>query len=231
MAGMDAGAAKAGVDSRTRILDAARTVLAERGYGATTMRAISAEAGVAVGLANYHFSSRRQLLAEVIATSREHFLGAMEARLPTGDGPETMRRIHEIAAALVDLMPGWFALCADLDAQGMRDEELARAAAENKARGEEDMRFYLSYACERFGVDPPADIEGVSAAVLAAADGIAVRALLDPGFDPVPAHRALERMIVAALAPAARPLDAEWDRDPYPELDPPGEALRSRGRG
>jgi AcrR family transcriptional regulator len=221
---------KAETDTRTRILEAARTVLAERGYDATTMRAISNEAGVAVGLANYHFSSRRQLLAEVIATSREHFLGVLEARLPEGDGPEALRRIHEIAAGLVDLMPGWYALCADLDAQGLRDEELARAAAANKAQGQGDLRRYLGYACERFGVPVPADMDEISAVALAAADGIATRALLDPDFDPVPAHRALERMLVASLAPDAEPLDAEWDREPYAELDPPGDVLRARGR-
>jgi len=202
-------------DTRARILEAARKVLAERGYAGATMRAIAAEAGVAVGLANYHFSSRRQLLAEVIATSRKHFLGVLDARLPEGDGPETMRRIHEITAGLVDLMPDWYALCADLDAQGLRDEELARAAAANKRSGESDMRRYLAYVCERFGVEPPADLAGISAAVLAAADGIATRVLLDPGFDAIAAHRALERMILAVLAPGAEPLDAEWDRDPY----------------
>lgn len=217
-------------ETRTRILEAARKVLAERGFEGATTRAIAAEAGVAVGLANYHFSSRRQLLAEVVATSREHFLGVLEARLPEAGGPETMRRIHEIAAGLVDLMPGWFALCADLDSRGLRDPEIAAAAAANKRAGQEDIRTYLSYACERFGVEPPADLAQVAATVLAAADGIATRALLDPEFDPMPAHRALERMIVAALAPGEEPLEAEWDRTPYAELDPPGETLRPRAR-
>jgi AcrR family transcriptional regulator len=222
--------AEAEKDSRTRILEAARKVLAERGYDATTMRAISAEAGVAVGLANYHFRSRRELLAEVIATSREHFLGVFDARMPEGEGPEVLRRMHEMAAALVDLMPEWHALFADLDAHGIRDAQLAQAAAANKRRGQEDMHERLAYLCEQLGVEPPDDLDGISAVLLAAHDGLGVRALLDSDFEPIAAHRALERMFLAAVAPDAQPVDAEWDRDPYSELDLPGNTLRARGR-
>lgn len=68
------------------------------------MRPISAEAGVAVGLANYHFGSRRELPAEVLANSREHFVGDFDVHLPEGGGPDAFRRMSELAAALVDLM-------------------------------------------------------------------------------------------------------------------------------
>lgn len=217
-------------DTRTRILEAARKVLIERGFEATSMRAIAAEAGVAVGLANYHFDSRRALLAEVVETSREHFLGVIEARLPEGDGPEAMRQVHEIAAGLLDLMPDWYRLCAELDAQGLHDEEIAKAAAANKREGQRDMHQYLGLVCQRFAVEPPPDFDGIAAIALAALDGIAIRALLDPEFDLVGAHRALERMIIAAIEPGAEPLEREWNRDPYAELKPQGERLRGTRR-
>jgi len=223
-------AADAKTGSRTRILEAARRVLAKRGYEGATMRAISAEAGVAVGLANYHFRSRRQLLAEVIATSREYFLGEFDARLPEGEGPQALRRMAEVGAGLLDLMPEWYSLFADLDAQGLRDDELARAAAANKSDGHEDMRRSLEYACERLGKEPPADLDGIAAVVLAVHEGAGVRALLDPDFDPIIAHRALERMVLATVAPEARAVDAEWDRDPFAELDLPGNRLRRSAR-
>jgi hypothetical protein len=93
-------------------------------------------------------------------------------------------------------------------------------AAANKRRGEADVRQYLAVACEGFDASPPADLDGTSAALLAAFDGLAVRALLDRDFDPVPAYEALERMIVAVLAPGSRPVEDGWDRDPYPEALP-----------
>jgi AcrR family transcriptional regulator len=220
----------AATDTRTRILEAARKVLAERGYEGTTMRAISAEAGVAVGLANYHFGSRRELLAEVLASSREHFVGDFDAHVPEGGGPDAFRRMSELAAALVDLMPEWYSFFSDLDAHGLRDDGLARVAAANKRRGQEDIRERFEHACERLGVESPPDLDGIAAVQLAVLDGIGVRALLDPDFDPVAAHRAFERMVLAMVAPGAKPSDAEWDRDPLADLDPPGDTLRG-GRG
>lgn len=202
-------------DTRERILEAARAVLAREGYAATTMRAIASEAGVAVGLANYHFNSRRELLAEVIASSRNHFLGMAEARVPDAPGPETLRRVLEMVRGLADLMPDWYRLGADLDSQALRDESLAKVAKANKDRGQADVRQYLEVVRDAFGAREPEDIDGMSTVLLAAFDGLAVRALIDPSFDAVPAYEALERMAIATIAPEETPAAGEWDPDPF----------------
>lgn len=212
---MTPGSASQASDTRARILEAARTVLAREGYAAATMRAISREAGVAVGLANYHFNSRRQLLAEVIDSSRDHFLGMAEAQLPEAPGPETLRAILEMTRGLVELMPDWYRLGADLDAQALRDDDLAGTASANKDRGQEDVRQYLEVACGALGVPVPNDIDGLAAALLAAFDGLAVRALINPAFDPVPAYLALERLFIATVAPGESPGKGEWDLEPF----------------
>jgi AcrR family transcriptional regulator len=48
--------------TRSTIIDAALGLFRERGYDATTMRAIAAEAGVSVGNAYYYFESKEQLI-------------------------------------------------------------------------------------------------------------------------------------------------------------------------
>jgi AcrR family transcriptional regulator len=48
--------------TRSTIIDAALRLFRERGYDATTMRAIAAEAGVSVGNAYYYFASKEQLI-------------------------------------------------------------------------------------------------------------------------------------------------------------------------
>jgi AcrR family transcriptional regulator len=48
--------------TRSAIIDAALRLFRERGYDATTMRAIAAEAGVSVGNAYYYFESKEQLI-------------------------------------------------------------------------------------------------------------------------------------------------------------------------
>lgn len=48
--------------TRSTIIDAALRLFRERGYEATTMRAIAAEAGVSVGNAYYYFASKEELI-------------------------------------------------------------------------------------------------------------------------------------------------------------------------
>lgn len=51
-----------GARTRSAIIDAALKLFREKGYDATTMRAIATEAGVSVGNAYYYFDSKEQLI-------------------------------------------------------------------------------------------------------------------------------------------------------------------------
>ncbi|HEY6000317.1 MAG TPA: TetR/AcrR family transcriptional regulator [bacterium] len=48
-----------------RLLDAAEEIFAREGFRATTLRAVTARAGVNLAAANYHFGSKRELLQAV----------------------------------------------------------------------------------------------------------------------------------------------------------------------
>jgi len=52
-------------ETRTRLLDAAAKLFAERGYAGTSMRAVTTAARASVSAANYHFGSKRALLHAV----------------------------------------------------------------------------------------------------------------------------------------------------------------------
>ena len=52
-------------DTKSRILDAAERLLAERGFAACSLRAVTAEAGVNLGAVNYHFRSKDALIQAV----------------------------------------------------------------------------------------------------------------------------------------------------------------------
>lgn len=54
------------IDTRDRILDVAERMFGERGFVATSLREITAEAGANVASVNYHFGSKEALLAEVL---------------------------------------------------------------------------------------------------------------------------------------------------------------------
>lgn len=57
------------------LLDAARTVIAERGLHATTVRDIAAAGQVAVGTVTYHFSGIEEVLAGVLESETESYSG------------------------------------------------------------------------------------------------------------------------------------------------------------
>ncbi len=54
-------------DTQTRILDAAEQLLAERGFAACSLRAVTGAAGVNLGAVNYHFRSKEALIQAVFA--------------------------------------------------------------------------------------------------------------------------------------------------------------------
>ncbi len=54
-------------DTKQRILGAAERLFAERGFDATSLRAITAAAGVNLAAVNYHFRSKDELIRAVLA--------------------------------------------------------------------------------------------------------------------------------------------------------------------
>jgi AcrR family transcriptional regulator len=86
--------------TKDRILDAAETLLGERGPGETSLRDITAAAGVNLAAVNYHFQSKEALLRAVVdrrivpvQQRRLELLDAAEAE--AGDGAPDLERIIE----------------------------------------------------------------------------------------------------------------------------------------
>ncbi|MEV5704426.1 helix-turn-helix domain-containing protein [Actinoallomurus sp. NPDC052274] len=64
--------------SRRRILDAALTLFAERGYEGATISQIAERAGVARGLVSYYFPAKDELLHELLGQALEGLLAGTE---------------------------------------------------------------------------------------------------------------------------------------------------------
>jgi AcrR family transcriptional regulator len=89
-----------GTTTKDRILDAAEGLLAKHGFEATSLRAITAAAGVNLAAVNYHFQSKGALIRAVIARrigpineKRLEMLDAIEA--DAGDGPLPIATVIE----------------------------------------------------------------------------------------------------------------------------------------
>ena len=88
--------------TRAAITEAAVALFRERGYEATTMRAIAERAGVSTGNAYYYFGSKEELIQEFYARNSAEHAAAARAVLDT----ETAfaARLRGTLRALIDVM-------------------------------------------------------------------------------------------------------------------------------
>src|SRR6202453_3063235 len=97
------------LDTRTRILDAAEHLFAERGFRGTSVRAITALAGANLAAVGYHFGSKAELVAararrviEPINAAQCAGLDRVLARTPD---PSASELVEAFAGPMFDEMP------------------------------------------------------------------------------------------------------------------------------
>ena len=92
---------EAGLRTRTRLLDAALDLLAERGEDGVTLRELTDAAEANVAAVSYHFGSLKSLCDAAVEHALEHYLDAQEAAVGTL-GPEST--LEALAAAFAGPM-------------------------------------------------------------------------------------------------------------------------------
>lgn len=98
-------------DTKALVRSTALRLFRERGYAATTMRAIAQEAGVATGNAYYHFASKDHLVQELyLDVTREH---AVAARAVLAQGGDLTTRLRGVMLAGVDAFAEYHAFGAE----------------------------------------------------------------------------------------------------------------------
>lgn len=88
-------------DSRRRILEAARLVVADHGFAAAQVAVVAEVAGVATGSVYRHFPSKASLFAEMLRGVCEHELDVVRA-IADEPGRSAPDRIHDCVAAFVE---------------------------------------------------------------------------------------------------------------------------------
>lgn len=69
------------IDTKTKILNAAEQLFAERGFADTSLRLITSQAEVNLASVNYHFGSKKELIQAVLARYLDVFAPALESSL------------------------------------------------------------------------------------------------------------------------------------------------------
>ena len=112
-----------GLETRLKILDAAREMLVERGVGGTSTRSVAEEAGVPLSLVHYHFGGMQALLVAVLERENEELLERQRALYATpGPLAEKWRTACEFLDE--DIRSGYVRVLWELWAAGLADEAL-----------------------------------------------------------------------------------------------------------
>jgi AcrR family transcriptional regulator len=118
------GRAARGEATRIRILDAARDLLVERGYGGTSTRAVAERAETQLSLVHYHFGGKQQLLAAVLERQNQQLL---ERQRGLYSQPSALSEKWRTACGFLDddVTSGYVRVLWELWAAGLADPELA----------------------------------------------------------------------------------------------------------
>lgn len=164
--------------SQERILHAALALFGERGYEATSVRMIAAEAGVSQGLLYNYFDGKEGLLQTIFQRNRRDVRASFDRAARRGGPAERLDRLVRSAFSIVGEQLSFWRLSYRLR---MQPEVLEGLEGDVRAWSE-TIRLELEAILHELGVCSP----GVEALVLfAAIDGAVQHFVMDPEHYPV----------------------------------------------
>jgi AcrR family transcriptional regulator len=187
-------------DSEQKILAAARAILAQQGYTATTVSQVAADAGVSRGLLHYYFKNKEDMLAHVIQAAAEDSLNLINAAFAHG------KTAGDLAAALAGALrnieivaPDLFTLFFEGWAVSRQSPVVAEELRTLFRRFRESLQAALEDAAARGSIAPTLPADGLAALLIGILDGLALQRITDRNGDPPVIGRPLARRRAAAL--------------------------------
>lgn len=166
--------------TRARILDSARRVLAEEGIERFTTRRVADLAGVSHGMVHYHFTDKRELALALVVHARLDWVEPLEELV---DGPgSAQKRMRAVIAwiaepATIETMrvhQGLFVLA-------LQDETVRERLAAEFGRWRAPFVTLFRQLAEELELDG-FDAPSVGEAFAVAADGLVQQQVLEPGL-------------------------------------------------
>ncbi len=163
-----------------QILQAARTVLARRGFAGTTVNLVAAEAGVSRGLLHYYFKNKEDLLARVI---QENMAASV---ILVQDLFGSSRSAAEMADRVVDAMqqllqhdPDFFSLFFEAEAAARQSPALKTQLQTLYGNFRRAIQKGLQAAVDRGDITPPIPAAGLSAILTSIIDGLGLQLITE----------------------------------------------------
>jgi AcrR family transcriptional regulator len=187
------GRAVRGEATRLRILDAARDLLVERGFGATSTRAVAERADTQLSLVHYHFGGKQQLLVALLERQNEQLL-ERQRRLYAEPGPlsEKWRRACRLLDD--DVESGYVRVLWELWAAGLADPELAKRWRSATAGWRDLLEAVFSEWAADLELEPVLSPRVLASLVANIFQGIEVELLAGVTEQEAPHREALEQL-------------------------------------
>jgi AcrR family transcriptional regulator len=175
-------------DKRSRLVEAACAVFAEKGYAATRVADIAERAAVGKGTVYEYFSSKEELLFAVFESINAKISLRMDAALAAGGSTEEqlhnlLRLGAEVISEQVDLQPVILDFWAA--SRGKEFEEAyRRAVVASYTFFRNLIADFIRDGQKRGEFTTTVDAEAVAATVVATVDGLGIQLFFDRSIDP-----------------------------------------------
>ncbi len=175
------------------LLIAAKEIIADEGFEALTLKAVSERAGENKAMVSYYFDNKAGLVSAVLdSVIHDEYLDSRDRMKDVVDGeriPRLVEEMRRMAAAVED-----FEVFFELLPHVLRDEALRRRMVLL-------FRWYWNMKLDWLGVKDGAaaladpDLLGLAQLLSAVIDGLAIQAAVDPKVDLANPYRVLTRML------------------------------------
>lgn len=168
-------------ETRSRLLAAATTVFAEKGFHASGVDDVARAAGCSTGALYAHFGSKADLLLAVLEDNIPRWVqgyAAAMARADTLDGQLEAMVAHW--SELVRRVPQGWLLLVELWSSAARDPELRPHFARRYAELRQAVAETLRESMAATGTEPALPAEHLAAVIVGLADGLALQRIADP---------------------------------------------------
>lgn len=172
-------AAPARADTRTRILDAAVELIAEKGWGGVTTRGVADRAGANSALVHYYFGTKDALLREAALQAFAEEADEPTLRMFEAPNLDGLLRVAVEAIRDVDLRSTNVRASLEAFLRASRDEEIGRAIAELL----EGYRGAIGDRIAADGARPDEDTRPLAVLLTALLDGLLLHRIVDPELD------------------------------------------------
>lgn len=194
---MPKGPTKRRPRTRARLLEAALTVFAERGFHGTSIEDICQQAGFTRGAFYSNFASKDELFLALFDAHTEQVLDRLrDIDLPEGVD-DVVARVVAAAASPAEGDRTWFLITTEFTLYAIRNPAAARALATHDARLRASMAVLLGELYTHVNAEPDVDLDDLARLIIAVVEGSRAQSYVEP--DVLPPGRLEEQFLPAIL--------------------------------